>query len=256
LPELPSLWLRAAVTLGDRVARARAGWQISAIEALGAAFGAAAAYALWLVMMVVVRPPPAANLPLLALASGISSASLGFLLGGIAVLAARFIAPAPRPGEGARPAWQPVFGIVLGFILGQVVALPAEFAYASNFLPGPLSLAGRYLVGGGLLGLGIAAGFVWGERRAPDAWRALVGAVAGATLAGALIGALNWMTKKVGLPVFTAAGDQLATVVQYAGAGALLAAGLAGGWLLARRIRRRWQIRRAAAFFNGTMIGK
>ncbi len=167
LPELPSLWLRAAVILGDRVARARADWPASAVEALGAALGAAVAYALWMVMMVAVNPPPAANLPLLALASGISSASLGFFLGGITVLVARFIAPAPRPGEAARPAWQSALGIVLGFILGQAVALPAEFAYVSNFLPGPLSLAGRYLVGSGLLGLGIAAGFVWAARRAP-----------------------------------------------------------------------------------------
>jgi len=256
LPELPSLWLRAAVTLGDRVARARANWQANAVEALGAALGAAAAYALWMVMMVLIQPPPAANLPLLALASGISSASLGFLLGGIAVWAARFIAPAPRPGEGARPAWQSALGIVLGFILGQAVALPAEFAYASNFLPGPLSLAGRYLVGGGLLGLGIAAGFVWGERRAPRAWPAWAGAVAGAAMSGALIGVLNWLTKKVGLPGFVAAGDQFAAIIQYAAAGALLAAGLAGGWLLAQRIWRRWQMRPVAALFSGTVTGK
>jgi hypothetical protein len=254
LPELPSLWLRAAVTLGDRVARARAGWQANAVEALGAALGAAAAYALWMVMMTLLNPPAGANPGLLALASGISSASLGFLLGGITVLAARFIAPAPRPGESTRPAWQPIFGIVLGFIFGQAVALPAEFAYTSNFPPGPLSLAGRYLAGGGLLGLGIAAGFVWGERRAPDGWRGLAGAVAGAAVAGALIGALNWTTHQIGLPGFSAAGDQIATVAQYAIAGALLAAGLAGGWLLARRIWRRWQMRPVAALFSGSVV--
>ena len=56
LPELPSLWLRAAVTFGDRVARARAGWQGAAFEALGAALGTAAAYALWVVMMTLVNP--------------------------------------------------------------------------------------------------------------------------------------------------------------------------------------------------------
>jgi hypothetical protein len=185
------------VTLGDRVARARAGWQGAAVAALGAALGAAAAYALWMVLMVLCKPPPAANLPLLALASGISSASLGFLLGGITALVAQFIAPEPRPGEGPRPAWQPVIGIVLGFLLGQAVALPAEFAFVSNFLPGPLSLAGRYLIGGGLMGLGIAVGFVWGDRRGGASNKiasgqtpplAMTAAIIGATLVGALIG--------------------------------------------------------------------
>lgn len=259
LPELPTLWLRAAVTIGDRVARARAGWQGSAVEALGAGLGTAGAYALWVVMMTLINPPPAAHPAPLALAAGLSSASLGFLLGGITVLVARFIAPEPRPGEGARPAWQTVAGITLGFILGLAVALPAEFAYVSNFPPGPLSLAGRYLVGGGLLGLGIAVGFAWGERRmpgvsqAPGAWRrAFAGAILGAALAGALIGELNWVTHQVGLPVFTPAGDQLLTILQYALAGALLAAGLTGGWLLARRVRRRWQMRPVAALFSET----
>lgn len=256
LPELPSLWLRVAVTLGDRVARARASWQASAVEALGAALGAAVAYALWMVMMTLLSPPVGANPGLLALATGISSASLGFLLGGITVLVARFIAPAPRPGEGTRPSWQPIFGIVLGFILGQAVALPAEFAYASNLPPGPLSLVGRYLIGGGLLGLGVAVGFVQGERRAADAWQPFAGAVAGAAVAGALIGALNWLTQQVGLPGFSAAGDQIATIVQFAAAGALLAAGLAGGWLLSRRIWRRWQRRPVAALFSGNRSGR
>lgn len=256
LPELPSTWLRIAVAIGDRVARARAGWRAGAVEALGAALGAAVAYTLWMVMMTLVAPPPAANLPLLALASGISAASLGFLLGGVAVGVARFLAPEPRPDESARPAWQSVLGFVFGFILGQAVALPAEFAYTSNFLPGPLSLAGRYLAGSGLLGLGIATGLMLGSRRAPDGWRPLAGAVAGATLAGALIGALNGFDPRVGLPVFIAIGGRLAVMVQYAIAGALLAAGLAGGWLSARRILLRWRMRAAAALFNGTVTGK
>lgn len=255
LPELPSLWLRAAVTFGDRAARARAGWQGTAVEALGAGLGTAAAYALWVVMMTLATPRVGVNPGLLALAAGISSASLGFLLGGITVLVARFIAPEPRPGEAARPAWQPVSGIVFGFVLGQAVALPAEFAYASNFLPGPLSLAGRYLIGGGLLGLGIAAGFVWGERRAPGDWRALAGAAVGAAMTGALIGQLNWLTHQIGLPGLTTTGDQLSTIAQFALAGALLAAGLTGGWLAARRIWRRWQARPITALFSENRSG-
>ncbi|MCX7669944.1 MAG: hypothetical protein N2439_07725, partial [Anaerolineae bacterium] len=249
LPELPSLWLRIAVTFGDRIARWRAGRQAVAVEALGAALGAGLAYALRVAMMMLLAPYPAAHPYLLALAAGISAASLGFLLGGITVLLARFIAPVPHPGEPARPAWQTVSGITLGFILGQAAALPAEFAYASNFLPGPTHLIGRYVIGGGLLGLGMAIGFVWGERTGGRR-SALASAVGGAALAGALIGALNWTTPQIGLPNLTTAGGPLPTIGQFALSAALLAAGLVGGWLLAQRIWWRWQMRAVGLLFG------
>lgn len=239
LPELSSLWLRAAVTIGDRVARLRAGWREVAVEALGAALGAALAYMLRTVMLMAIAPPPAAHPYLLALAAGLSSASLGLLLGGITVWIARFIAPAPRPAEPPRPAgprplsqaagWPMLLGITLGFVLGQAVALPAELAYASNFLPDPPGLVGRYLVGGGLLGLGIGAGCAWGGRSRAAT---LGAAVIGATVIGALLGALNWTTDRIGLPNLTTAGNLPATIGQYAAAAAFLAAGLVGGWLL------------------------
>ena len=231
LPELPSLWLRIAVTIGDRMARMRVGWRGVAIEALGAALGAGLAYVLRTVMMFLIAPPPAAHPYLLALAAGLSSASLGFLLGGITVLVARFIAPAPRPAEPARPAGPLVIGVALGFVIGQAVALPAELAYASNFLPDPPGLIGRYLVGGGLMGLGIGVGFArGGHGRGRSA--VLAAAVIGATAAGALIGALNWTTGQIGLPNLTSAGDLISTILQYAVSGALVAAGLVGGWLI------------------------
>ncbi|GEM_PF-2937768 len=253
LPDLPSAWLRAAVIFGDRVARGRIGWQGAAVEALGAALGAALAYMLRGVLMTVLGPPSAVQLFWLALAAGISSASLGFLLGGITVFIARFIAPEPRPTEPPRPAWQPVLGIVLGFLAGQAVALPAEFAYASNFLAGPLSLAGRYLIGGGLLALGLAIGFVWGERRAAGnaaatplagAWRwPCAAAAVGAALAGALIAGLNWITGQIGLPNLTTAGNLTQTLLQYALASGLQAVGLSSGWLAGRHIWLRRQSR-------------
>lgn len=248
-PALLPLWLWIAVALGDRIMRLRAGWQGVAVEALGAALGTALAYALRVAMMMLLAPSPALHPYLLALAAGLSSASLGFLLGGITVMVARFIAPESRSGESSRPAWQTVAGITLGFILGQVAALPAEFAYASNFLPGPLPLIGRYLVGGGLLGLGIGIGFVWGERRRGRR-TALITAMIGGAVAGALIGALNWMTQQIGLPNLTTAGGPWLTIGQFALSAALLAAGLVGGWLLARRIWRRWQLRALGPLFG------
>ena len=196
LPELPSLWLRAAVSAGERLARFRADWQGIAAEMLGAALGVAVAYVLSVAMRWLISPLPAAHPYLLALAEALSSATLGFILGALTVLVARFLAPDPRTGEAARPAWQPVAGITLGFVFGLFVAYPAELAYAGNLLPELPSVLGRYLLGGTLMGLGIAVGFVLGNRRGSGV--AVVATIIGAMLAGLVIGELNRIAPESG----------------------------------------------------------
>ena len=136
LPELPSLWLRAAVSAGERLARFRADWQGIAAEMLGAALGMAVANVLSVVMRWLISPACDLSVSSWLLPFGLSSASLGFILGALTVLVARFLAPDPRTGEAARPAWQPVAGITLGFVAGLVVLYPAELAFAGNLLLG------------------------------------------------------------------------------------------------------------------------
>jgi hypothetical protein len=220
---------------------------------LGAALGVAVAYALSVVMRRLFFPlptaNPAANPYLLALAFGLNSASLGFVLGALTVLVARFLAPDPWTGEAARSSWQPVAGITLGFVVGGVVAYPAEFAYVSNFFPELPSVLGRYFLGGVLMGLGIAVGFVLGNRRGSRV--AVAVAIIGAMFAGLVIGELHQIKPTVGLPTIPHGGD-----LPYVLHGALLGAGLAGGWLAARHLRWRWQMRQVGALFSRSVIEK
>ena len=254
LPELPSLWLRVAVSVGERLARFRADWGGIAAEMLGAALGVAAAYVLGVAMQWSLNPLPTAHPYLLALAYGLSSASLGFILGGLTVLVARFLAPDPWTGQTARPAWQVVAGITVGFVVGLVVAYPAELAFAGNLLPEAKSVLGRYLLGGALMGLGIAVGFIFGDRKGSRV--AIAAAMVGAMCAGLTIGALNRIAPWVGLPNLTTVGGLQQTLLQYALYGALVGAGLVGGWLAARHIRSRWQMRQVGALFSRSVIEK
>ena len=105
------------------------------------------------------------------------------------------------------------------------------------------------------MGLGIAVGFVFGNRRGSRV--AVAATIVGGMLAGLVIGELNWITiSVVGLPTLTTVGDQQQTLLQYALYGALLGAGLAGGWLAARHIRWRWQMRQVGALFSRSVIEK
>ena len=246
LPELPSLWLRCAVSIGDRAARFRTDWRGIAVEALGAALGAAAAYVLWVAMMGWFNPQPGSNRYALAIAAGLSAAGLGWVVGALTVIVARLLAPEPRAGEAARPIWQGIVGVTCGFILGLAAGLPAEFAYVSTLPVGARSLLGRYVLGGSIMGLGLALGLAFGRGRGFRA--AIAGATCSTALAGLAIGALSLVRQDVGLPGFVPAGDDGSTLVQYALAGALLGAGLAAGWLQGRRVWRHWQKQAALPF--------
>lgn len=246
LPELQPLWLRGAVSIGDRAARFRTDWRGIAVEALGAALGAAVAYVLWVAMMMWFNPQPGSNRYALAIASGLSAAGLGWVVGALTVIVARLLAPEPRAGEALRPAWQRVAGVTCGFVLGLAASLPAEFAYMSTIPVEARSLLGRYMLGGSIMGLGLALGLVIGGRRGFRA--AIAGATCGTALAGLAIGALSLVRQDVGLPGFVPAGDDGSTLVQYALAGVLLGAGLAAGWLQGRRVWQHWQKQAAMPF--------
>jgi hypothetical protein len=244
LPELPSLWLRIAVSIGDRLTRFRTDWPRIAVEALGAALGAAAAYVLRVAIMEFftllggVQYVSVLTLAV-AIASSINFAGLGFVVGALTVLVTHLVAPEPRAGETQRPGWQRLVGVTCGFVLGLAVGLPAEFAILHTRLVETPSLLGRYVIGGSIMGLGMAIGLVIEERRGHRL--AIAGATCGGALAGLAIGELDWIGLKVGLPAFTSAGSLLFTLLQYALVGALLGAGLVGGWLQGRRIWERWQ---------------
>jgi hypothetical protein len=171
-------------------------------------------------------------------------------VGAVTVLVARFVAPEPSGREEKRPVWQQVVGVMCGFVFGLAVGIPAEFAFASSRGIGlsPSELLQRYLIGGLIMGLGIAIGLVLGARRNHRV--ALIIAVGSAAIAGLAIGALTWIWPDVGLPNFVPVGDNWWTALQYTLVGALLGAGLAGGWLQARRVWQRWQTGQTDAFFR------
>jgi hypothetical protein len=98
---------------------------------------------------------------------------------------------------------------------------------------------GRYVLGGSIIGLGLALGLGFGGRRGFRS--AIAGATCSTALAGLAVGALSLVRQGVGLPGFVPAGDDVSTLVQYALAGALLGAGLAAGWLQGRRVWQHWQ---------------
>lgn len=115
-------------------------------------------------------------------------------------------------------------------------------------------MLGRYLLGGALMGLGIAVGFIFGDRKGSRV--AIAAAMVGAMCAGLTIGALNRIAPWVGLPNLTTVGGLQQTLLQYALYGALVGAGLVGGWLAARHIRSRWQMRQVGALFSRSVIEK
>ena len=249
LPELPSALLRGTVAVGDRVGRFLADWQGVAVEALGAALGTAAAYALRALVMVLLFSPQTLFTYLQAFASSLNSAGLGFALGSVTVLVARFLLPEPRPGEAVTASWRRTGAIVIGFIFGLAVGIPAEVAYPSAYLPSLGSLLGRYLGGGALMGLGIALGMVLGGW--PALRRSVIGAGAGAAVAGLLIGVVNWLTRRAWLPNLALQGGLPFSLLQAALFGLLTGAGLAGGWGWGRRLWQHWQARQGSALFAG-----
>ena len=239
LPELRSLWLRGAVAIGERLARFRTGWRGIAVETLGAALGAAASYVLWAIFMSWLVPRPAGMRLALAFASGLNAAGLGFVVGAMTVLVSHYLVPESRVSGARSPAWQRIVGVTCGFVLGLAAGIPAEYTHQQ---PGSVEfthLVMRYLIGGSIMGLGIAIGLAFGEKKEPRVRITI--ATCGAALGGLAIGMLTWVWPQVGLPGFVPVGNDWLSAFQYLMAGALLGVGLVGGWLQARHIWRSWQ---------------
>ena len=260
LPELRSAFLRGAVGLGERVLRFAAGWQGIAVEALAAALGAAAAYVVRALVM-------ALTFPLLTFrafwqqlfAIGLSSAWLGFAVGGVTVLIARFLAPEPEFGGRAAPAWRRVAAVAIGFTVGLALGLPYEWAFPSGYLPSAGRLLGRYVGSGLLMGAALAVGMsaaaaihTRAGTVASGRWlgrRIMLGGALGAMIAGAILGWLELLTGESWMPAVTTQGSDVLRLIQSAWAGAVLGAGLCGGWAWGRRIWRRWQAQRGIGLF-------